>query len=78
VQLKPTQHSPTLLTDTHFAVSCMVITNNLPVQSELPFRMLCRSYGAQAAYTPMFHARLFLQHQYYRCGHRDACYTVIC
>ncbi|KAF5196402.1 tRNA-dihydrouridine synthase B [Thalictrum thalictroides] len=27
--------------------------------SELPFRMLCRKYGAQAAYTPMLHSRIF-------------------
>lgn len=37
-------------------------------QSELPFRMLCRAHGAQAAYTPMFHARLFVEHEYYRCA----------
>lgn len=40
------------------------------LQSELPFRMLCRAHGAQAAYTPMLHARLFLDHHRYRCvGH---------
>nr|DAD41347.1 TPA_asm: hypothetical protein HUJ06_015670 [Nelumbo nucifera] len=27
--------------------------------SELPFRMLCRKYGANAAYTPMLHSRIF-------------------
>ncbi|KAF9600127.1 hypothetical protein IFM89_003674 [Coptis chinensis] len=31
--------------------------------SELPFRMLCRKYGAQAAYTPMLHSRLFLENE---------------
>lgn len=35
-------------------------------QSELPFRMLCRKYGATAAYTPMFHSRLFAQDAKYR------------
>ncbi|KAJ7952824.1 putative tRNA-dihydrouridine synthase [Quillaja saponaria] len=29
--------------------------------SELPFRMLCRKYGAEAAYTPMLHAKLFIE-----------------
>ncbi|MFS7973860.1 putative tRNA-dihydrouridine(16/17) synthase (NAD(P)(+)) [Helianthus anomalus] len=27
--------------------------------SELPFRLLCRKYGAEAAYTPMLHSRIF-------------------
>jgi hypothetical protein len=35
-------------------------------QSELPFRMLCRKYGATAAYTPMLHSRLFSQDVKYR------------
>ncbi|KAJ6839023.1 tRNA-dihydrouridine(16/17) synthase [NAD(P)(+)] [Iris pallida] len=34
--------------------------------SELPFRMLCRRYGAQAAYTPMLHARIFSENEKYR------------
>jgi hypothetical protein len=44
----------------HLSLNCWL-------QSELPFRMLCRAHGAQAAYTPMLHARLFLDHQHYRC-----------
>lgn len=34
--------------------------------SELPFRMLCRKYGAQAAYTPMLHSRIFSENDKYR------------
>lgn len=34
--------------------------------SELPFRMLCRKYGSQAAYTPMLHSRIFLETEKYR------------
>lgn len=34
--------------------------------SELPFRMLCRKYGAQAAYTPMLHSRIFSENEKYR------------
>ncbi|KAG4943629.1 hypothetical protein AAZX31_17G162600 [Glycine max] len=34
--------------------------------SELPFRMLCRKYGAQGAYTPMLHSRIFTETEKYR------------
>ncbi|XP_071702847.1 uncharacterized protein [Rutidosis leptorrhynchoides] len=34
--------------------------------SELPFRMLCRKYGAEAAYTPMLHSRTFAQSKKFR------------
>ncbi|MCD7455003.1 hypothetical protein HAX54_026731 [Datura stramonium] len=34
--------------------------------SELPFRLLCRKYGAEAAYTPMLHSRLFNEDEKYR------------
>lgn len=34
--------------------------------SELPFRMLCRKYGAEAAYTPMLHSRIFNENEKYR------------
>lgn len=42
-------------------------------QSELPFRMLCRKYGSTAAYTPMLHARLFLETESYREEHFSTC-----
>lgn len=35
-------------------------------QSELPFRMLCRSHSAQLAYTPMFIASRFVESDAYR------------
>lgn len=38
-------------------------------QSELPFRMLCRNHGSTAAYTPMLHARLFMEGAPYRKEH---------
>lgn len=34
--------------------------------SELPFRLLCRKYGAEAAYTPMLHSRIFSENEKYR------------
>ncbi|KAJ7566446.1 hypothetical protein O6H91_02G103600 [Diphasiastrum complanatum] len=42
-------------------------------QSELPFRMLCRKYGATAAYTPMLHSRLFVQDPKYRSSEFSTC-----
>ena len=34
--------------------------------SELAFRMMCRKYGAELCYTPMFHAQIFCQSERYR------------
>ncbi|QDZ25203.1 dihydrouridine synthase [Chloropicon primus] len=42
-------------------------------QSELPFRMLCRKYGATCAYTPMLHGRLFVEGEKYREEHFTTC-----
>lgn len=42
-------------------------------QSELPFRMLCRKYGATAAYSPMLHSRLFAQDAKYRTKEFSTC-----
>merc|ERR1712063_221428 len=33
--------------------------------SELPFRMLCRKYGATMAWTPMLHSRMFAEQKKY-------------
>lgn len=38
-------------------------------QSELAFRMLCKRHGAEAAYTPMLHARIFNETESYREEH---------
>eukprot|EP00581_Thalassiosira_minuscula_P019469 CAMPEP_0183718586 /NCGR_PEP_ID=MMETSP0737-20130205/11812_1 /TAXON_ID=385413 /ORGANISM="Thalassiosira miniscula, Strain CCMP1093" /LENGTH=394 /DNA_ID=CAMNT_0025948175 /DNA_START=37 /DNA_END=1218 /DNA_ORIENTATION=+ len=35
-------------------------------QSDLPFRLLCREYGANLCYTPMINARYFVQNSSYR------------
>eukprot|EP00249_Psilotum_nudum_P019522 c27292_g1_i1 orf=306-1733(+) len=42
-------------------------------QSELPFRMLCRKYGANGAYTPMLHSRLFAENAKYRSSEFTTC-----
>lgn len=41
--------------------------------SELPFRMLCRKYGAEAAYTPMLHSRIFNENPKYRSEEFTTC-----
>lgn len=48
--------------------------------SELPFRMLCRKFGAEAAYTPMLHSRIFTETEKYRDQEFTTCkvYTTFC
>lgn len=41
--------------------------------SELPFRLLCQKYGAQAAYTPMLHSRIFTETEKYRIQEFTTC-----
>ena len=35
-------------------------------QSDLPFRLLCRNYGANICFTPMVHAKMFFEKEGYR------------
>ncbi|KAI5687946.1 Dihydrouridine synthase [Leishmania braziliensis] len=44
----------------------MFVVGPMVDQSELPFRMLCRQYGATVAYTPMLHAKSFAEGAAYR------------
>ncbi|CAH1413335.1 unnamed protein product [Lactuca virosa] len=41
--------------------------------SELPFRILCRNHGAEAAYTPMLHSRIFSENEKYRSQEFTTC-----
>ncbi|KAJ0726414.1 putative tRNA-dihydrouridine(16/17) synthase (NAD(P)(+)) [Helianthus annuus] len=41
--------------------------------SELPFRILCRRYGAEAAYSPMLHSRIFSENAKYRSQEFTTC-----
>ena len=42
-------------------------------QSELPYRILTRRYGAQLCYTPMFHAKMFSTCEKYRATNFKPC-----
>ncbi|CCW71568.1 unnamed protein product [Phytomonas sp. Hart1] len=50
----------------HRADAPMFVVGPMVDQSELPFRMLCREYGATLAYTPMLHAKCFKESAMYR------------
>lgn len=53
--------------DTHASSGApMFVVGPMVDQSELPFRMLCRQYGATLAYTPMLHAKSFAEGAAYR------------
>ncbi|TPP42568.1 Dihydrouridine synthase (Dus) family protein [Leishmania donovani] len=51
----------------------MFIVGPMVDQSELPFRMLCRQYGATVAYTPMLHAKCFAEGAVYRSHFLSVC-----
>lgn len=42
-------------------------------QSELAFRLLCKKYGTDLCYTPMFHSRLFATEPKYRSNNWQTC-----
>ena len=42
-------------------------------QSDLPFRILVRKYGAQLCYTPMLHSRIILEDKNYKKIHFQTC-----
>ncbi|ETW29250.1 hypothetical protein PFFCH_03300 [Plasmodium falciparum FCH/4] len=41
--------------------------------SELPFRLLCRKYNCDLAFTPMLHSKNFVEHEKYRKGYFKSC-----
>ncbi|CAD2107396.1 tRNA-dihydrouridine synthase, putative [Plasmodium vinckei] len=41
--------------------------------SELPFRLLCRNYNCDLAFTPMLHSKNFVEHSKYRIGYFKKC-----
>lgn len=59
IYMKYNQNDP-IMRDKALVVAPMVD------QSDLPFRLLCRKYGSNLCFTPMIHARLFIEKKIYR------------
>lgn len=60
------------------SITCKITNLNIKTKSqvdhsELPWRMLSREYGCQAAYTPMFHAANFSSQKKYRQKNFSTC-----
>ena len=51
--------------DTNVKLKAMVVAPMVD-QSDLPFRLLCRKYGANLCVTPMIHSRLLVTSEMYR------------
>ena len=59
------KHSTEKEVDTTVKLKAMVVAPMVD-QSDLPFRLLCRKYGANLCVTPMIHSRLLVTSEMYR------------
>ena len=59
------KHSTEKDVDTTVKLKAMVVAPMVD-QSDLPFRLLCRKYGANLCVTPMIHSRLLVTSEMYR------------
>ena len=59
------KHSTEKKVDTTVKLKAMVVAPMVD-QSDLPFRLLCRKYGANLCVTPMIHSRLLVTSEMYR------------